>query len=149
MKRTNLQKIVVLGIFFAIFDQLSKWWALQNLQQPMVLTSWFSLRVEQNHGIAWSLPVPYPLLLLLHIGLLVAIPWFICKHTDIHKQKTLWITALVIGGALGNLYDRLFRGFVVDFIAFSFWPVFNLADVFLTVGIFLFVAFYAKIKRVS
>lgn len=46
---------------------------------------------------------------------------------------------LVIGGALGNLTDRMFRGHVVDFIHVSYWPVFNIADVAICVGVGLFI----------
>lgn len=89
-----------------------------------------------------------PLLIILHFALLIAILVFAYRNLNMNKNSSVIITALVTGGALGNLYDRIFRGFVIDFIAFSFWPVFNLADAFLCIGIFLFVAFYGKIKRV-
>jgi len=45
--------------------------------------------------------------------------------------------ALILGGALGNLFDRLLRGQVVDFLDFHFWPVFNVADIALTIGVLL------------
>jgi signal peptidase II len=122
--------------------------ALQSLQNPLDITTFFSLRYEQNYGIAWSIWIPMPLLIILHFVLLVAIPVFAYKNLDMRKNLSVLITAFIMGGALGNLYDRVLRGFVVDFIAFSFWPVFNLADAFLCIGIFLFVAFYGKIKRV-
>jgi signal peptidase II len=46
--------------------------------------------------------------------------------------------ALILGGALGNLADRIFRGQVVDYLDVHFWPVFNLADIALTVGVVWF-----------
>ena len=148
MKLKKLPQTALIGIFLALLDQITKWWALQSFQTPIAITSFFSLRYEQNYGIAWSIWIPMPLLIILHIGLLIAIPVFAYKNLNMQKNSSVFITALVIGGALGNLYDRIFRGFVIDFIAFSFWPVFNLADAFLCIGIFLFVAFYGKIKRV-
>ena len=45
-----------------------------------------------------------------------------------------WGLVLILGGALGNLYDRIKLGFVVDFLDFRVWPVFNIADSFITVG---------------
>lgn len=45
-----------------------------------------------------------------------------------------FFSAMITGGALGNLYDRLVYGFVVDYLDFRFWPVFNLADMAITVG---------------
>jgi signal peptidase II len=52
----------------------------------------------------------------------------------------------VLGGGLGNLIDRFTRGYVIDFISIWKWPVFNLADVFVTIGVLLIVLFYGKIK---
>lgn len=148
MKLPKLLHTTLLGVALALLDQISKWLALQNLQNPLDITSFFSLRYEQNYGIAWSIWIPMPLLIMLHFALLIAIPVFAYRNVDMRKNISVIITAIIIGGALGNLYDRVFRGFVIDFIAFSFWPVFNLADAFLCIGIFLFVAFYGKIKRV-
>jgi signal peptidase II len=148
MKLPKLPQTTLLGVALALIDQISKWLALQSLQNPLDITTFFSLRYEQNYGIAWSIWIPMPLLIILHFVLLVAIPVFAYKNLDMRKNLSVLITAFIMGGALGNLYDRVLRGFVVDFIAFSFWPVFNLADAFLCIGIFLFVAFYGKIKRV-
>lgn len=50
-----------------------------------------------------------------------------------------WACALIAGGAIGNLYDRLFYGYVVDYLDFRVWPVFNLADTCITVGTALLV----------
>jgi signal peptidase II len=56
-----------------------------------------------------------------------------------HRQNPLAATAiaLIVGGALGNLIDRIFRGFVVDFVAVGWWPRFNLADSAVTIGVLL------------
>lgn len=51
---------------------------------------------------------------------------------------------LIIGGAVGNLVDRLFRGRVVDFIDFSWWPVFNLADIAIVAGVIIILLGYAR-----
>lgn len=48
--------------------------------------------------------------------------------------------ALIIGGAFGNLIDRIFRGYVIDFLDLEFWTVFNLADLSITVGAMYFFA---------
>jgi signal peptidase II len=51
---------------------------------------------------------------------------------------------LIIGGAVGNLVDRLFRGSVVDFIDFSWWPVFNIADMAIVAGVIIILLVYAR-----
>ena len=52
------------------------------------------------------------------------------------KENTLfqWGVGLLMGGAIGNLYDRLQNGLVIDFFDFRFWPVFNIADVAICIG---------------
>ncbi len=64
---------------------------------------------------------------------------------NIIKDRAAWSYALVLGGLLGNLIDRLAYGFVVDFIDLQFWPVFNIADSALTLGVLGIIA-YSFIK---
>ena len=60
---------------------------------------------------------------------------------------TDWAWALVIGGALGNLYDRVRYGYVIDFLDFRIWPVFNVADICICVGVFLIILKFAGRPR--
>jgi signal peptidase II len=146
MKRTSL-KIALNATFLAVLDQAVKWLARTSLKTPYVLTSWFQLRYEQNTGIAWGINMPYPLIIALNIALLLLIPYLAFKNLDLRKSKSQIVLVLIIGGALGNIYDRLVSGYVTDFLAVGWWPVFNLADAFLSTGIFLLLLFYGKIKR--
>lgn len=63
------------------------------------------------------------------------------------RSRLLLPAGLVLGGALGNLADRMTRGFVVDFIALGSWPVFNVADAAVVTGIVLMVAASARRPR--
>jgi len=54
-----------------------------------------------------------------------------------------------LGGALGNLLDRIRYGYVVDFLDFKFWPVFNVADSFITLGTIFMVAFLLRWERMN
>ncbi len=137
-----------MAILLLLLDQLSKYLAGIYLQKPLSLTPWFSLRFEQNFGIAWSIPVPHTLLLTINFLLLMLLPFFLASHLDLRHLKAQIFLGLLLGGAIGNLFDRLGHGFVVDFIAVGSWPVFNLADAFLTLGIFLILVFYGRIKKV-
>lgn len=59
----------------------------------------------------------------------------------------LWGCSFVLGGAVGNLIDRLRFGYVIDFIDFRVWPVFNIADSAITIGIALLMAFTIAMMR--
>lgn len=59
-----------------------------------------------------------------------------------HEQKNVWsfiALGLMIGGAVGNLVDRIFRGRIVDFIDVGWWPVFNMADIAIVAGVIMLI----------
>ncbi|HXK49558.1 MAG TPA: signal peptidase II, partial [Clostridiales bacterium] len=80
---------------------------------------------------------------------------YLIFSSDISKRTELWALSLILGGAAGNLIDRISTGRVIDFIDCDFpdfimqrWPVFNLADSFITAGmVFLFIHFIFFEKR--
>lgn len=148
MKKVELN-IWMNAALLLLLDQASKWLAGTYLQKPLSLLPGISLEYAQNYGIAWSIPIPYTLLLILNIVLLVALPYYLWRNLDLRKKTAIIALVLIMGGAVSNLFDRLVHGYVVDFISLWIWPVFNLADAFLTIGIFLTVLFYGKIKRIS
>ncbi len=121
--------------------------AQSQLIRPLEFTTWFKLQYAENTGIAWSIPIPQAILIPLNILLLAIIPIFALKHLDFRYYKSKIILTLILGGALGNITDRILHGYVIDFISVGTWPIFNLADSFLCIGIFLLFVFYAKIKR--
>ena len=70
---------------------------------------------------------------------------FLSNHKRYSKKKQL-VLSLILGGACGNLIDRLRLGYIVDFLDFRIWPVFNLADSAITVGI-VFLGMELLIRR--
>ncbi len=142
-------RVGIPALLFFIADQVSKWWALGYLRTPVMLTDWFTLKYEQNVGIAWSIFIPQPWLSIFNVLLLIVLPLYISQHIDLRRKDSQFFLSMLIGGALGNLFDRLSRGFVIDFIAVGTFPVFNLADALLTVSIFLILIFYGRIHRDS
>lgn len=133
---------------FLALDLFNKWAALHYLTSPIVLIpSVLQLRLAHNTGIAFSIPIPNNVMLVvapLGIGLLV---WLLLSTTNFKLTLTKVIISLMVAGALGNFIDRLTKGAVTDFIDFSFWPTFNLADSYLTIGAFLIILFYGRISR--
>jgi signal peptidase II len=121
-------------------DQASKTWALHHAHgQHVIWTLRFD--VTLNSGIAFSQATGATALVtavgLLVLGALVVVAW---RTTGMF---TALVLGLVIGGALGNLADRLVRhhgGSVIDFIDLRWWPVFNLSDAAISVGVVLVVA---------
>lgn len=140
-------QIALLSTVFTLLDLATKIIATGNLKTPIKITNWLYLRYSENPGIAWSLPIPpiiiYPLNLAL-IGLLI---YYAFTAFDLKKYQSILFFSLILGGAIGNLTDRIINGYVTDFIDIGFWPIFNLADCFISAGIFLLILFYGRIKR--
>jgi signal peptidase II len=140
----SLLAIGAVTVVVVVLDQLTKWWALEALTDPtrVIDLVWtLRLRVIYNTGTAFSLtsdsgPV-VSVIALVVVGFLL---W------TGRTQRSPWVLTaygLVVGGTFGNLVDRLFRdgndgllgGAVVDFVDLQWFPVFNLADAALTIGI--------------
>lgn len=105
-------------------DQLSKFIVSTIAPESVIL----------NRAVAFSFPAPTWVVwgaLVVLVGLAVY-EWF--QWSGAARPKRAWSLGLLIGGALSNLIDRLLFGGVRDFIDLRVWPVFNLADVALTVG---------------
>ena len=99
----------------------------------------FHITYAQNTGAAFSLLRDNNMMLGIIAAVLiiaVIIAYYITK-----KKDTLYIISLsfILGGSIGNLYDRILRGYVVDFLDFRVWPVFNLADSMINIGFLLLV----------
>jgi signal peptidase II len=137
-----------LGVVVAVYvlDQLTKRWAeraLSDGQPRHVVGDLIQLRLAHNAGAAFSTGTSYTVVLTL-IALTVIV---ICLRMAGRLRSRGWAVALglVVGGALGNVTDRLFRdpspfrGHVVDFIEFPHWPIFNIADSAITIAAALFV----------
>jgi signal peptidase II len=126
-----------------VLDQLTKWWAVNRLADgPIELIDGFlQLDLTYNTGAAFSFFAQSgPFLGIVVIGVILLILFALKDASHITEAIAL---GLVLGGALGNLTDRLFRGegfvdgAVVDFVDFSFFATFNLADSAVTIGVAL------------
>jgi signal peptidase II len=122
-------------------DQLTKHWALNALDDgPIDLVGSLRLNLVFNDGAAFSLGSGRSTLIAV-VGIAVAAYLF---HLGWRADRLRWAAGLgvLLGGALGNLFDRALRagdgvlgGHVVDFVDLQWWPVFNVADMALWVGI--------------
>ncbi len=115
--------------------------ALQSAAPLDVVPGLLELRYTKNDDIAFSMLRALPLMhekrwllagaALLGIALMAALAWR-RRATATRIELVAWV--LVLAGALGNVIDRVVRGYVVDFVRLPHWPVFNFADVFIVVG---------------
>jgi signal peptidase II len=100
----------------------------------------------QNSGAAFSIaPNATPFFLLASIAVAGGLIWYMAR-TPVH-MVTAVLLGLVLGGTLGNGYDRLVHGTVTDFVALHFWPVFNMADAAISVGVVLLLLWYLLRQR--
>ncbi len=136
-------------------DQLVKWLTIQHIPENTTLDEpilgLFRLAHHRNTGAAWSMMEGQTWFFLLALGVFVVVLILLVKKKWFTKKAELVALAVILGGALGNAIDRIFRGGeVVDMIRFHFWmtfPTFNVADIFITLGcIFLivYVLFFDK-----
>jgi signal peptidase II len=123
-------------------DQLTKAWAMHNLADgPVDVVGPVRFALTRNTAGAFGLGgalVPF-----LAVGALVLVVALVTRADVIARPGLALAAGLVLGGALGNLVDRLarspglLRGAVVDFVDLRWWPVFNLADAAITCGCLL------------
>lgn len=113
-----------------------------------VISNFFYLTHVINTGAAWSiLEGKQIFFIIISFIALGAFIYMLYKEKD---KGLLYITSylLIIGGTIGNLIDRIKNGYVVDFLDFKIFgydfPVFNLADTFLTIGVFLLIISFVK-----
>ena len=111
-----------------------------------------SIYSVHNYGIAWSMLSNAGVWLAIFTGLLtvaaVAV-WVVLKKRNLRAARRGTLVdlgfAFFIGGALGNLIDRIFLGYVRDFLRLEFWPsfpIFNMADLFLNVGVVILAVYF-------
>ena len=130
---------VLLTIF--LLDQLSKFLILKTLSfgnSIPVFPPYFYLTLVQNTGIAFGLLQGWShLLVWMNLGILSAFLLLITLRRFFKKSLLQVAVGMIMGGGLGNLLDRFRFGYIVDFLDFRIWPVFNLADSAICVGAFL------------
>ncbi|MCR5794717.1 MAG: signal peptidase II [Solobacterium sp.] len=131
-----------LAMLIVLLDQVSKF-IIENdpaLHAVEIIKGFFRITYAKNTGMAWSmLSGQTGLLAIISAAAILLMLWYALKEKhDRLTQISLW---MMIGGAAGNLIDRLFIGYVrdfLDFIIFGYdFPVFNIADSFLCIGVFI------------
>ena len=135
--RLSLAGAAAVAAASIVADQATKSWALEALtgREPVHVIGSLQLALSFNSGVAFSLGSGSGLAVVPVALIVVAVVVFVARHLPGRLAATA--VGLVVGGAAGNLNDRLVRdhgGAVVDFIDLQWWPVFNVADACIVVG---------------
>lgn len=136
--------LISIALLFSL-DQLSKWAVLNSISvsEPITLTSFFNLVLTFNRGVSFGFfPAGsiYGKLVLIFLALCLSVWLLVCLYRSVSKLEST-AYGLIIGGALGNVVDRMRFGGVVDFLDFHIagyhWPAFNIADSGIVLGVIL------------
>lgn len=161
MPRSNLPQVKWNFIFAAIAflivaaDQLTKLWIQANLalNQSIPATGFYRLTYAQNTGAAFSIFYGKTgiLTIISIIGVILLLVYVFAVYrrfpyldTRINKISL----GFILGGTLGNLIDRIRLGYVIDFVDIGPWPIFNVADSSLVVGVIVFALSILLVTRI-
>ena len=141
-----INSIIVLSIF--LFDRITKIYVInlsdKFLESEIFASKFLNISLIWNDGIAFGLfsfnkIIFYNILTFIILIIILVILFMALKSDGLKKYSLL----MILGGALGNIYDRIFYRAVPDFIDFHIgnfhWFIFNVADIFITIGIFFMV----------
>jgi len=144
-----LKRHLLIAIAVVVLDRVTKWAIVQTITLEdaiNIIPGLFRLTHLENTGAAFSLfadstsPFKTKLLIALSLGALAVVSFLLWKERTIFNAGTLALS-LILGGAVGNLWDRLADGKVTDFLDFyvgvHHWPPFNVADSAIVVGALL------------
>ena len=147
-------KITIFSLLIIILDQIIKFVVIQNMElysSIIIIKNFFNITYVQNIGAAFSiLSGNVVFLSLISLIVLVAIYIYLSKKKSFNKIQTITYSML-IGGIVGNMIDRIFRGFVIDYLDFSIlkynFPVFNFADICIVVSAIILLIFSIKEEK--
>jgi len=139
-------KYIVIAFLIVILDLISKQWIFNHLDfgSALVITPFFNIVHFQNTGAAFSFLSEasgwqrYFFIVVSFIAIVIIIR---LMHEQLKQPLLCLALAFILGGAIGNLCDRSYYGFVIDFIYVHYeayyWPAFNVADSFISIGVAL------------
>ncbi len=135
----NRRELIALGLLFGL-DQVTKLAAKYFLTQgPVQVLPFFQLQYVENTGSAFGMLQGANHALIVVMVAVIGYMLYSWKELCAQGRLVKWGCVCILAGALGNLYDRIALGYVIDFLDFLVWPVFNVADSAITIGGGLFV----------
>jgi len=145
MEAVTLYRYYLIALLAIILDQWSKWLVVKHMdlhERIVVIDNFFYITSHRNKGAAWGiLQEQFIFFYIITVIFVIGIVYYLHKYGKEHRGLAIALS-LILGGAIGNFIDRLFRKEVVDFLdvmIFSYdYPIFNIADSFLVVGVIMF-----------
>jgi len=145
-------KFLSISAILVVLDHATKYWAIVALKGKHYWPAngeLFRLDYAENYNMIFSLTfIPMPLVNVMAICAIFLLFYLLYRYKDQHVLPSVGL-AFILGGAFGNIPERLIRGYVVDFISFDWpdwffftrWPTFNIADSAVNVGMILYLGY--------
>lgn len=139
IKTHNYSIAILAGIILLATDILTKYWVTLPIYKPVIFVKnfFYFTNYQTNSGIAFGISLPIWLQITGSIVILIILfrigdQLFFSKNKRQFLKPVLF--GIIVGGAIGNLINRIFHGYVIDFIVLKPIPVFNIADIGITIG---------------
>lgn len=130
--------LILVTLMIAAAALSDRWIKLVALRGTVVDWPVGHFALVQNDALVFSWPAPNWVAIILMVIVIVGVVWYLGKHWNDRTMLFRFALLLVVLGALSNLYDRAVYGYVIDWAYFGpWWPIFNLADVMIAVGLVL------------
>lgn len=141
------KKILLITLYGLLFDQIIKFLVSKYITNVTIIPNFISLIYAENDGVAFSmLSGSRIIIIIISIILLSFLAYYMNKDYVSKKKDDILVDisyGLLFGGILGNLLDRIIRGIVIDYISINIigyhFPIFNLADVMITIGVIIMI----------
>lgn len=145
-------KYLSITALLVVLDHGTKYWAIAALKGKPYWPAdgdLFRLDYAENYNMIFSMSfIPMPIVNALAIAAMGLLFYLLYQYKDQHPLPSIGL-AFILGGAFGNIPERLIRGYVVDFISFDWpdwlfftrWPTFNIADSAVNIGMILYLGF--------
>lgn len=138
--------LIILTIIFFLVDLVSKIIVsnLMNVHDSfVVIKNFFYISYFRNTGGAWSILSNHTWLLTVFSLLIIVFIFGYIYKNKINNKLEMFGYSMILGGSIGNLFDRIVYGYVIDFLDFNIFgynfPIFNLADTFIVLGVMFIV----------
>lgn len=124
---------ILLVLFLIFIDQFTKYIVQFKLSGDIVVNDFLTITYVKNYGVSFSMLEGRNLIIAAVTVLAIVIIGILLRY---YKNNKFYVYPLlfILAGTIGNLIDRIYLGYVVDFISVNDFPIFNFADIFLTLG---------------